>query len=439
MRFMTIAHFSLAAPRCAAMALGFASIFGLSPLSLGPAPAQQSLLPPPMSQSATPPAEAARRQPPPASASETGDAAADIRTITATPSTPKPLPARKPSTPKRGGGDQTPTDRPSETNAASAQWNIETVAALPRLPLLVDLKPPLPLDVEGETSDFAFGAYQRGWYLTALGLASDRAQTGDAAAQTLLGRLYENGLGIPRDTARAADWYEIAANNGATRAAHALARLLLAGDGRARDPAQAADLLEAALTAQTHGAALDLARLYLSGEGRPQDLERARDLLKQAAEAENIEAQYELANLLLDETSSVRDDTLGALWMRRAAANRFTPAALRYGILRFQGRGVDVDEAEAAGWFAAAADAGNPVAMNRLARVYAAGRGRERDPIEAAAWHILAKALGVVDPNLDSLMETLTPEERRAAANLAASRAGVLPVATEIADPERIP
>src|SRR6185437_6412426 len=47
--------------------------------------------------------------------------------------------------------------------------------------------------------DDAYGAYQRGLYLTALALALPRAQNNDPAAQTLIGEIYNNGLGVAED------------------------------------------------------------------------------------------------------------------------------------------------------------------------------------------------------------------------------------------------
>ena len=57
-----------------------------------------------------------------------------------------------------------------------------------------------------QPADEAFGAFQRGLYLTARNLALPRAEKGDAAAQTLLAEIYARGLGVPRDDAEAAKW-----------------------------------------------------------------------------------------------------------------------------------------------------------------------------------------------------------------------------------------
>ncbi len=89
------------------------------------------------------------------------------------------------------------------------------------------------LTAAGEASafppDYAYGAYQRGWFLTAFSLALDRAKTGhDPAAETLLGLLLARGLGVKQDLAAAADWYRLAGQRrrprGALRARPALSQ-----------------------------------------------------------------------------------------------------------------------------------------------------------------------------------------------------------------------
>jgi TPR repeat protein len=63
--------------------------------------------------------------------------------------------------------------------------------------------------------DVAFGAYQRGLYLTALIEAQKRMeQNNDPKAMTLLGELYANGLGVGMNDAKAAELYKRAADRG---------------------------------------------------------------------------------------------------------------------------------------------------------------------------------------------------------------------------------
>ncbi|HEY1311227.1 MAG TPA: tetratricopeptide repeat protein, partial [Pseudolabrys sp.] len=91
--------------------------------------------------------------------------------------------------------------------------------------------------------DLAYGAFQRGQYLTALNEATKRAQQNDPAAMTLLGEIYAQGLGVGRDDSKAAQWYKLAASNGDRDAMFALAMFNLQGRAGARDRDGAARLL----------------------------------------------------------------------------------------------------------------------------------------------------------------------------------------------------
>ena len=92
--------------------------------------------------------------------------------------------------------------------------------------------------------DIVYGAYQRGLYKTAFDLATTRAQyNGDAKAMTMLGELYANGLGIKRNYAKAAEWYQRAADAGDREGMFALAMMRLSGRGGATNREQAVKLL----------------------------------------------------------------------------------------------------------------------------------------------------------------------------------------------------
>src|SRR5690606_6029406 len=79
--------------------------------------------------------------------------------------------------------------------------------------------------------DLAYGACQRGFYLTAFSHAIERAGKGDAAAQTLLALMYEGGYGVPQNLKEAANWYGLAAKAGDREAQYAMGLMLLAGRG----------------------------------------------------------------------------------------------------------------------------------------------------------------------------------------------------------------
>ena len=69
-------------------------------------------------------------------------------------------------------------------------------------------------------ADFQAGmdAYNQGDFKTALREWQPLADQGDARAQFSFGLLYENGDGVPRDYAKARQWYEKAAAQGDAKA-----------------------------------------------------------------------------------------------------------------------------------------------------------------------------------------------------------------------------
>jgi TPR repeat protein len=65
------------------------------------------------------------------------------------------------------------------------------------------------------------------------------AEQGDARAQFDLGLLYENGDGVPRDYAKARQWYEKSAAQGGTKAQFYLGMQAAFGEGGPLDLVQA--------------------------------------------------------------------------------------------------------------------------------------------------------------------------------------------------------
>lgn len=274
--------------------------------------------------------------------------------------------------------------------------------------------------------DLAYGAYQTGHYRRALQEALRRIEidSGDAAAMTLLGEIYRQGLGVAEDPAIATDWYARAAERGDVNAIYALAIALLGNAGSDKvkpDPARAGRLLEQAAAAGHPAANYNLA-LALLATGEPRDEARAVASLEIAAGADIGEALHALGTLAKQGRGMPQSDAKAAGWMARAAAAGHIPGEVEYAIMLFNGTGVARDEAAAARLFLRAAGKGNPIAQNRLARLYQAGRGIAPDSIEAAAWHLSARARGLADPQLDKLFDGLNPEQQARAAALAATR-----------------
>jgi TPR repeat protein len=271
--------------------------------------------------------------------------------------------------------------------------------------------------------DLAYGAYQRGLYKAAFREATLRLEKdpGDAAAMTLLGELYNQGLGVPLDPAKAAEWYRLAAQRGDAHAMSSLGLMALDGRGMAKNGAQGKAWLEKAAAKGEKWAAYNLALLLMSS-GATADLLHAIELLHKAAEAEIGDAQHALGVLTLQGRGVSRDPAEAARWYKMAARNGSLAGEVEYAILLFNGEGVPADEALAARYFRSAAAKGNAIAQNRLARLYAAGRGVPQNRVEAASWHLMAAAQGLADTWLDGALKDLSAEDRARAERLAAER-----------------
>ncbi|MDR3376021.1 MAG: HcpA family protein [Ancalomicrobiaceae bacterium] len=260
------------------------------------------------------------------------------------------------------------------------------------------------------TEDQVYATYQRGFFVEAFALATERAEAGDAQAMTLLGHLYELGQGIPGDTVKAALWYGLAAKRGDREGQVALALLYLSGEGVSRDKRRAMELFETAARQDQPIALFNLAQLYNEGEIVTPDPGKALTLMRRAAELGNTEAAYGYA-LMLDDADEPGKDAEVTHWLGVAALNGHVPAEIEYAIRLANGRGIEKNLERAAFYMSRAAWAGNPVAQNRLAYLYLTGSGVHYDPIDAAKWHLIAKASGHPDLELDGFLATLKPDE----------------------------
>lgn len=275
------------------------------------------------------------------------------------------------------------------------------------------------LTAAGEQSafppDYAFGAFQRGWFLTAFSLALEEAEKGDPVSQTLLGVLLARGLGVKQDLAAAADWFRLAGDGGDAEALYALGQLYLDGRGVEQDPAKAAELFRQAADEAHPGAAREFAYLLLAGKGTEKNAMLAAAYLSRAARLGDMDAQYTLAGLFVEGVGVVSDATQAARWFSEAARNGHVGAQVEYAIMLFNGDGIPTDEPAAADWFTRAANADNPAAQIRLARMLMEGRGVAKDNAAAARWYLIAKARGEEDPDMKDWLAELDSATREGA------------------------
>ncbi len=268
----------------------------------------------------------------------------------------------------------------------------------------------------GPPADAAYGAFQRGLYMTALNLALPRAEAGDPAAQTLAAEILSRGLGVARDEAKAAKWYQLAAEQGVPEAQFQYALLLLDGRFVKKDPQGAYALMQAAAEAGNRLAQFNFAQLLINREPGDVGMAKAVSYYQRAAEAGLADAQYAMAQMFANGAGGKkRDDVEARRWLLAAARQNFDTAQVDLGTWLVEGRGGKRDLKAGFGWIKRAADGGNVAAQNRLAKLYMGGIGTEPNSIDAAAWYFLARRAGLSDPEMDDFLRGLTEEEQKQA------------------------
>lgn len=291
--------------------------------------------------------------------------------------------------------------------------------------LPIPMAPEQPLPGEGDDAasvsnqvlgprlprDEAYGAYQRGYFLTALALALPRAEAGDAAAQTLIGTIYAEGLGVRENLASAASWFQLASDNGDMLATFELAMLYQDGRGVPKNRKRAAELFAQAAEKGSNPAKYNLALLHIEGRYAEPSYVKALGLLKEAADSGMPEAQYDYAMMLLEGAGTTPDPAGAAAQLKLAAEAGLPSAQIDYATLLYLGRGTERDLEGAVTWYRKAADGGNPVAQNRLAKLLAVGEGADLDLEEAAMWRALARRQGLTDPVLEELLVSIPADE----------------------------
>lgn len=268
--------------------------------------------------------------------------------------------------------------------------------------------------------DAAFGAYQRGLYLTALSLAKPRAEAGDAAAQTLLGEIYSRGLGVPVDPKLAAEWYSKAAAQNDVHAQFQYAVLLLDGQHVKADRVQAENLMKAAAEAGNAMAQFNYAQILMQNNPGEKGIEAAYPWFQKASDSNLADAEYAVSQILANGTSAIKQDEAEArFFLLRAAQKNYDTAQLDLATWLVEGRGGERNFDAGFKWMLQAARNGNVAAQARLARLYRDGLGTDGDTVTAAAWYFVARRSGLTAFDLDSMLDGLEDEQIERARKIA--------------------
>lgn len=169
----------------------------------------------------------------------------------------------------------------------------------------------------------AWTAYNIGNYKKTVQLVRPLADNGNPRAQVMLGRCFENGLGVEQDLAVAAQWFQLAAEQ---------------NDSEAQ---------------------VLLAYCYEIGAGVPKNPQEVQNLMTRAAESGNPEAQFNLAiNYSQGINGAPKNEVTSFQWAQRSAQQGYAQAERFLGACYEYGFGVNADAALAQEWYQKAAAQG---------------------------------------------------------------------------------
>ena len=116
-----------------------------------------------------------------------------------------------------------------------------------------------------------YTAYTSGDYATALREFQPLAKQGNAIAQTILGVMYENGQGVPKNEETAVKWFKLAAEQGNASAQYNLGVMYDNGRGVLQDYKTAVKWWRLAAEQGDAAAQTNLGVMYGTGRGVIQD------------------------------------------------------------------------------------------------------------------------------------------------------------------------
>ncbi len=235
---------------------------------------------------------------------------------------------------------------------------------------------PAPANPSGFISDAEWSKFSE----VAFAQVQQKAMAGDAGAQFSLGVMYRDGQGVPKDEAKAAEWYQKAAAQGNVNAQYSLGWS------------------------------------YDRGEGVPKDKQQAVVWYRKAAEQGYAPAQASLGFMYLFGLD-VKDKQQAVVWYRKAAEQGNASAQFSLGFMYEDGQGVPKDEQQAVAWYRKAAEQGHAGAQESLGVMYDNGQGVPKDEQSAYFWLLLASTQGNQHhvKNRDIVERRLSPEQRATA------------------------
>ncbi|WP_132308964.1 tetratricopeptide repeat protein [Martelella mediterranea] len=259
--------------------------------------------------------------------------------------------------------------------------------------------------------DLAYGLYQRGYFESAYQAALVRAHKGDPAAETLIAEMIEREFISQKRAGKPMEWYRMAADSGRAWAVNRYGMALLSSDDE-EDVAEGRKLIKQAAEAGNATAQYNYGNLLIQENPGQEGLRRALPWFEKAAVAAVPDAEYALSQIYPALDGATEQDQREALfWLERAAEDEHVTAQLELALKLINGDGVPTDLGAGFDWMHRAALKGNPAAASKLAYLYKNGIGTPVDEIAAATFYLKARQAGLDTPEMETFLQTLSPDE----------------------------
>jgi TPR repeat protein len=217
------------------------------------------------------------------------------------------------------------------------------------------------------------------------------AENGDAQAQYFLGRLYAKGDGVPKDYAKAAEYFRQSAAQGYAWAQNNLGAFYAQGLGVPQDYSEAVKWFRKAADQGDPLAQCSLGLSYSLGRGVPTNITEALKWYQLAAAQNQPDALLALGGLYLGGRGIPADHIEARKWLEKAAAQNCADAYNDLGLIYEQGgAGLNKNMGQALKYYRLAAEKGVGKGQMNLGRMYLYGFGVPKDFIEAYKWFYLA-------------------------------------------------
>jgi len=237
-----------------------------------------------------------------------------------------------------------------------------------------------------------------------------QADAGDAAAQSALGRAYQDGNGLPKNPAMALQWYRKAAEQGNATAENDLGIMYSTGEGVSRDKEEAVKWFAKGAKHGNSQAMFNLGAWYYNDDGVGENEVTAyvwfllgQDAGNPTADAaakrsaatlsgETADAYQRISGMYEKGDELPKDDAQALRWLKKAAdrgPGAKVVLAMRYlnGPEAAQHYSEALELCKAAAAEAAAARFVNSPAVNCIAGIYRRGLGVNKSPSEAIKWY----------------------------------------------------